>query len=413
MFETRARIGHCCLCKVLLCLLFMLNHVFGINITAQYPKDGTRLFQFSNLAIDVGTGKFYAGALNHLIQLDENLTSLMDITTGPVPNDDPTCYTSLGQDPCNDLIGGQISLKPADNYNKVLVVDSKHQQLVVCGNVYQGSCETRELGNLTAVSRYVGTLVASNSPSYSTVAFTGPGPEGDDVLYVGNFIPGISNQAVWNKYNVDGVCSRNLISNKFQLSYKYTSTYTYGTYAFLTSSAAPIYNINYIAGFSIQGFSYFLTQQPTSYTPGLPPSVSPQIISKIVQVCQNDTNYDSYVEMQIQCKSNGVDYNLVQAASFVHPGSNLASALSISTDDYVLLAVFATTSSSPTSSALCMFKLGDIRDKFTQNINACRNDASLQVGPQFYDSSRSCYPNSVMFTCEIFCKLLNNIIVKS
>ena len=395
-----------------LCMFITLNLVFGINITAQYPQDGTRLFQFSNLAIDVGTGKVYAGALNHLIQLDENLTSLMVITTGPVP-DDPTCYTAIGQDPCYDFNFNQISLKPTDNYNKVLLVDSKHQQLVVCGNVYQGSCETRDLQNLTAVSPYVGTLVASNSPSYSTVAFTGPGPDGDDVLYVGNYILGIYDQQ-WRQFNVDGVSSRNLLDNKFQLLYIHTNAYTYGTYAFLTPSASLVYNVPYVTGFSIQGFSYFLTQQPASYTPGSPPSVSPQTISKIVQVCQYDINYDSYVEMQIQCKGNGVDYNLVQAATFVHPGSNLASALNISTDDYVLLAVFATSSSSQSSSALCMFKLGDIRDKFTQNINACYRNGSLQVGSQFFESLRSCQPNSVMFMCEIFCKLLNNnSIVKS
>ena len=393
---------------MLLCMFITLNYVFGINITAKYPQDGTSPYQLSNLAIDVGTGKVYAGALNHLIQMDENLTSLMDITTGPVP-DDPTCYISLGQDPCYSLSSlDPISLKPTDNYNKVLVVDSKHQQLVVCGSVYQGSCEMRDLQNLTAVSRYVGTLVASNSPSYSTVAFTGPGPDGDDVLYVGNYIPGI-NDPSWKFYNFDGVCSRNLNGNKFQLSYKYTTESPYyGTFAFLSTTSSVVYNVTYIAGFSIQGFSYFLTQQPASYNPGPPPSVSTQIISKIVQVCQNDKNYDSYVEMPIQCKSNGVDYNLVQAATFVHPGSNLASALNISADDYVLIGVFATTSSSQASSALCMFKLGDIRDKFTQNINACRNNASLQVGSQFYESSRSCQPNSVMFMCEIYCKLLNN-----
>ena len=151
---------------MLLCMFITLGHVLGINITTQYPQDGTGPFQFSNLAIDVGTGKLYVGTLNHLIQLDENLTSLLDITTGPVL-DDPTCYYSIGQDPCYDFGGNPISLKRTDNYNKVLLVDSKHQQLVVCGNVYQGSCETRDLQNLTAVSRYVGTLVASNSQSYT------------------------------------------------------------------------------------------------------------------------------------------------------------------------------------------------------------------------------------------------------
>jgi plexin A len=53
------------------------------------------------------------------------------------------------------------------------------------------------------------------------------------------------------------------------------------------------YPINYIYGFSSEGFSYFLTTQMKQTSP------SPYE-SKIVRVCHDDSDYYSYTEVQIQ-----------------------------------------------------------------------------------------------------------------
>jgi plexin A len=52
------------------------------------------------------------------------------------------------------------------------------------------------------------------------------------------------------------------------------------------------YPINYIYGFSSEGFSYFLTTQMKQTSP------SPYE-SKIVRVCHDDSDYYSYTEVQI------------------------------------------------------------------------------------------------------------------
>jgi plexin A len=53
------------------------------------------------------------------------------------------------------------------------------------------------------------------------------------------------------------------------------------------------YPINYIYGFSSEGFSYFLTTQMKQTSP------SPYE-SKIVRVCHDDSDYYSYTEVRIQ-----------------------------------------------------------------------------------------------------------------
>jgi plexin A len=133
------------------------------------------------------------------------------------------------------------------------------------------------------------------------------------------------------------------------------------------------YPINYVHGFSSEGFSYFLTTRMRRTIP------SP-FIPKLVRVCHDDENYDSYTEIPIDCISEGAKrYNLVQAAYVGKPGSDLAADLSITAQDDVLFAVFSESdqsegevSSKPGSnSALCVYSLKAIRRKFMQNIKTC------------------------------------------
>ena len=70
-----------------------------------------------HLAVDNLTGIVYVGAVNHIYQLDSNLTLEVDVGTGPV-QDDKNCadFDSAGQLACK-----QLHLLPTDNYNQVTV----------------------------------------------------------------------------------------------------------------------------------------------------------------------------------------------------------------------------------------------------------------------------------------------------
>jgi len=66
------------------------------------------------LAVDPQSGTVYVGAVNHIYQLDSDLTLVVDVTTGPV-QDNKTCA---------DFIKGQLDCKSTtltDNYNQVIL----------------------------------------------------------------------------------------------------------------------------------------------------------------------------------------------------------------------------------------------------------------------------------------------------
>ncbi|XP_072180972.1 plexin-A4-like [Diadema setosum] len=85
-----------------------------------------------------------------------------------------------------------------------------------------------------------------------------------------------------------------------------------------------------------------------------------------------DTNLESYTQIQLQCTDQtGSNYNVIQAAHIGPAGSQLADSLSISSTDDVMYAVFTKENSSPVQSALCLYKMSDIQQRFTQAVVDC------------------------------------------
>ena len=84
---------------------------------------------------------------------------------------------------------------------------------------------------------------------------------------------------------------------------------TSGTQMYVNSLARERYPINYIFGFSSEGFSYFLTTQMEESSP------SP-FETKLVRVCQGDPDYYSYTEVPLVCNSKTKGYALAQVSTF-------------------------------------------------------------------------------------------------
>ena len=273
------------------------------------------------------------------------------------------------------------------------MVDNNRSQLVTCGTAFQGYCQSRHLVNISLYNLELdpGTganygFVASTDPTHPAVAFVAPGTPDGVRLYVGSDdLPSNHDQYTHRKFTC-GVTSRYLNGTKtFQITTPHDTGL--GTFAHLSEAAATsqFFIMTYVAGFSVNGFSYFLTTQPVVY----PADSSTPRVSKLSQVCQDDRFFYSYVEMPITCRSNSKDYNLVQAATLLQPGSRLASTVGLTTTEHLLLAAFY----DERDSALCVYRLTDIRSTFTENIRACNDNSSLLVGPQFRKpSTTSCTP---------------------
>lgn len=362
------------------------------NIVRTFSDDNTD--KFNHLVVDKNTGRVFIGAVNRLYQLSPDLELVMSEVTGP-KEDSPECST-LDCPPT-------VLKKPTDNVNKALVIDYTTTRLISCGSIFQGICDVRNLHNISDVAQVVREAVVANNSTASTVAFIAPGPPNPpvtQVMYVGVTYTGNSPY----RSEVPAVSSRSLDKDKMFMIAE--TAVTTGTRMFVNSLARERYPINYVYGFSSEGFSYFLTTQMRHTIP------SP-FISKLVRVCHDDENYYSYTEIPIDCISEGAKrYNLVQAAYVGKPGSDLAADLGITAQDDVLFAVFSESdqtegevSSKPSQySALCVYSLKAIRRKFMQNVKTCFSGIGSR-GLDFISPSHTCVLTKLQTIGEDFCGL--------
>ncbi|XP_007517198.2 plexin-D1 [Erinaceus europaeus] len=138
----------------------------------------------NNFALDGAAGTVYLAAVNRLYQLAAADLSLQaEAAVGPVA-DSPLCHApQLPHAPCDH------PRRPTDNHNKILQLDAAQGLLVVCGSAFQGVCELRRRGNISAqavrfppaappaapVAVFPSMLnVAANHPAASTVALLLP-----------------------------------------------------------------------------------------------------------------------------------------------------------------------------------------------------------------------------------------------
>ncbi|XP_072181007.1 plexin-A4-like [Diadema setosum] len=119
--------------------------------------------------------------------------------------------------------------------------------------------------------------------------------------------------------------------------------------------------------------------------------------SIIGRLCTNttDPSLESYTQIQLECiDQTGSNYNVIQAAHIGRAGSQLADSLGINSTDDIMYAVFTKENSSPVQTALCLYKMSDIQQRFTQAVVDCitcsgTNDCKRRSIDYLMDSSCS------------------------
>lgn len=330
-------------------------------LLAQYPRAGEPQLRLSHMAIDYKTRRIYVAGVNVLLQLDTNLNLEHFVVTGP-KNDSPLCHPKG----CNDP---EIPLSLMDNYNKVLLVEPESRALISCGSLYQGACHRYRLGNISADARFIPISIAANDANASTYAFIGPksyNPWGrPNVLYVGTTF---TNNGEY-RHDVPAISSRDLDSLDF-------AEYSFSKQSLLSIDVKyrDHFIVQYIYGFNASDYAYFVIVQKQSHLPG---QEEQGYVSRLARTCINDPNYDSYTEVTLQCVDADRKYNLVQDAKITAAGAELAAAMGIEVASPVLVAVFrparGITNEPQNHSALCIYSLRDIENKFIENIHMCFN----------------------------------------
>jgi len=381
---------------LLRCLILLMTVSLGISQGSTYGDNGLLHIEssfadqkpFQHIAVDKNTGLVYAAGANTLYQLDSNLKIQKRVATGPV-NSSLRCEASG----CRQPDASKMAL--TDNINKILLIDQSHARLIVCGSARQGSCETRDLYNIEAKTRSVEKPIAANRAVHSTVAFIAPGPPNfpaSNVLYIG---VSFANNSV-HRHAVPSVASRSLDDERFlDISVIEPMSRTAMSVNTLLRTTYPI---EYVYGFASGTFSYFITVQKANLDNDAP------YISKVIRVCQDDSTYESYTEIPIECHdSTGSIHNIAKAAYLGKASDELSSELRVRVNDDVLFVVFTHRDAERhPQEVLCAYSVKEIQAKFTHNIQECFNGNGHR-GLDFISPSHPCIKVSLPHLDENFC----------
>ncbi|XP_066158609.1 plexin-B [Euwallacea fornicatus] len=331
------------------------------TLLAQYPRAGEPSLRLSHMAIDHKTRRIYVAGVNVLLQLDSNLNLEHIVITGP-RNDSPLCHAT-GCTP-------DISVSLMDNYNKVLLVEPESRTLIMCGSLRQGACSKYRLSNISAEANFIPKSVAANDANASTYAFIGPKSYNpswgrSNILYVGTTF---TNQGEY-RHDVPAIASRDLERMEYA-----EDSFTKQSMVQIDVKYRDHFIIQYVYGFNASDYAYFIIVQKQSHLPG---QEEQGYVSRLARTCINDPNYDSYTEVTLQCLNGDQKYNLIQDAKITLAGEELANAMDVEVNSPVLIAVFrpakGITNEPQNHSALCIFSMRDIENKFIENIHMCFN----------------------------------------
>ena len=349
-----------------------LNQLTGFNtysgaIQIQYQTPNETV-NFTHVAFDPTTGKLYIGAINSLLQLNGDLSVEQQFPTGPLM-DNVQCSAS----DCS-----QADLISTPNIAKLLLIDNYSQKLIFCGSVKQGSCVRHSLSNVSQVESLVPIPVAANDEHSSTVAIIAPSTKtttpyasssSSQVMYVA------ATNSKLGPYRdmIPALCTRSLEPGPklFNVLEKDISEISRLDLEF---HLRDYYLVNYVYAFYTDSHIYFATTQPRSASKAYEEL---GYSSKLARLCLEDTSYNTYAEITLQCvDQNGDDYPLLQTAYLMDAGSDLKRNLD-RPDDRVLLAVFTKsrdhTNTPGLSSAICLYSVSSIERAFDENVRACLN----------------------------------------
>lgn len=331
---------------------------------------------------------FYVGAINRIYKLSSSLEVQQQLVTGPEQDNVL----------CSDICTREKVL--TNNYNKILLIEKNingNNRLIVCGSLFQGYCERRDLNN---ISRRISTdsysKLVANEGNASTVGLIVTRGLSENVMYIGASYPistACVDEASANVFKllregIPALSMRRLTDLDTFTLYQKDQDFSQQSASALTLNTDDIkkYIINFVSAFSVGNFTYFLTVQPYYLTPNcFVDDQAPKLLpsrSKISLTCHSDANFYSYVEIPLNCIENDTDFNFVSAGKSIIPGQTLRNAMGIS--DEILVALFQKRhNDGRIDSAVCVYSLSNIRKIMKENLKICSEGDTRLKGNRF------------------------------
>ncbi|XP_067396565.1 plexin-B1 isoform X2 [Emydura macquarii macquarii] len=351
----------------------------------QYVTFSHNTTKFLHLTMDSGSGTLYLGATNFLFQLTSDLMMESAVQTGPVL-DSKDCLPPVSKLECPQA-------HYTDNHNKLLLVNSVQEELIVCGSVHQGICEKRSLASIGHVlfrpeSPGDTQYVAANDPNITTVGLVGHSKDDVPLLFVGR---GYTSRGVGG--GIPPITTRNLRAHGGNVQGADShSIFSYEETAKLAVGRLSEYNHHFIKSFTHRSSVYFLF-----YRRDLK-SQSREYKTYISRICLDDSHYYSYVELPLLCRGKEKTYSILQAAYVTQPGSDLARGR-LSTQGEVLFTAFSAWQASSgklsEESALCVYTMEEVDRLTTWTRDVCytkdgKSEEGTEVAYIEYDVSSNC-----------------------
>ncbi|XP_063438884.1 plexin-A4-like isoform X2 [Mytilus trossulus] len=401
----------------LVCVIHVVSAMSSYKVEKQILKDENGLNgSITHFVYDNSTKMFYVGAVNRIFKLSQSLEVQQQLVTGPEPD--------------NHLCTGSTCAKElTDNYNKVLLIETNtngNDRLVVCGSIFQGFCEFRDLQNISKnMSNRMHTNLVANSKSDSTVGLIVKQNLNENILFIGASYPislhckdeNTKNVFFLRRKDIPALSMRKLTSDGSAFSlYKEASFIEQQPPSALKIIYDNIskYIIDYVSAFSIQEYTYFLSYQPSDLIQNCETNASPKPSqSRLSLTCNRDTHFYSYIDIPLTCgNTSTTNYNIVRAGKTIIPGLNLLNKLGINSNDIeskeILVALFETRHNGKTDSAVCIYTIHEIQEKMKFNIQECQKGNKTMKGEHFDDGATCTHQGSVIGSGPTLCTTMKS-----
>ena len=339
----------------------------------KHQNSPNKILELNNFVIDdKQSNLIYIGATNRLYQLDEDLDlSFEPIETGPV----------LDGIVCRH---GNVE-EYTDNINKLLLIDYHNKRLIICGNIEQGICELREVGNIKnrlfnySLTSWNAYQLVSATGNLSTTSFLVTLTGSKDFMFVGSSKTDVDISSC-DGYSSAFTFSRRALfvdeNNKMFSNFPANLGQAAGI-EMEKSFSSKNYRLSFIDSFSNGITGYFVLTRPSTLNGNSDDVIETTYIS---QVCLEDTIMSSYLELPLECNYEGVRYTKAVASRTAKVGTILKRHLYSNeqmSEKPVVFISFIQSNGQP-GSAVCLFPIQEIEKKFSQLVKRCIKGS---VGP--------------------------------
>uniref|UniRef100_A0A8C1QF55 Plexin D1 n=1 Tax=Cyprinus carpio TaxID=7962 RepID=A0A8C1QF55_CYPCA len=375
--------------------LGLLATVFAVFLTALQTRTAGALKiqqafaspnRTNNFVVDAVSRRVYLAAVNSLYQLNATLAREVETRTGPVL-DNPLCHApQLPQATCEH----QKTL--TDNHNKLLALDRAQGVLLACGSVYQGFCELRSMDNVSRVAVkfpqdgatvFPSMLnIVANHENASTVGLVFRSHGGAPRLLVAATYTGMGTEYFSNNHskedlrfeNTPEIAIRSLNTKDLGRLFTYDINPSEDNVFKIKQEVKQKNKLSFVHAFVHKNYSYIAINNDANT--GLKESQPNSILARI---CLDDPRKsaesrkltESYIQMGIQCGSNGNIYNRLLS---IYPVD--ISAQSAARPEPYLFGVFARAGG---QSAVCAFRVADVEERIRQGRRNCSNGPNSDV----------------------------------